>query len=455
MYVEVLYACPLNAPTDSTHFRVLVTFMTPLYMHHCRKWSFCRPFILAGGLKSLVAQMPQENLHMRGQVVEVLVRMTDEDMHEWHDKPQDAGDLALMHCMLDLTSTPLFQHIESNYRASYPGGSLMCIQLFAFLCSFIRRHYCKDNVLRLSPNLLSLLLSWSTKGDAEDAERNFAKQLYEDFSRFEPAVKAEIPAPPAAQSAASTSGRAEAEGSLRTEDEGWRVSTDRTVINSGEAVTPVEAWKRKGNALFAKGSDTEAIECYSCALDEPVPIEHLHTASADREALHCNRAACYLRRGMKLRDGGGSGRRMPDKGGELAGVDPAEAGKELNLRAALNDCQQALQYNHRNVKALHRQASALQHLGRHEEAKKAALLARESAVGASAKFKPDIDSLLATLGVTQPSPTSVEALRPVAAAAEAKETPKRAVETDRRGEKEVPPSVREHGSQDEDLDELD
>jgi hypothetical protein len=108
---------------------------------------------------------------MRGQVVEVLFRMTDEEMHAWHDKPQDASDLALMHCMLDLTSTPLFQHIESNHHASYPGGSLMCLQLFAFLVSFIRRHYCKDNVLRLSPKLLTLLLSWTTKSDADDGER--------------------------------------------------------------------------------------------------------------------------------------------------------------------------------------------------------------------------------------------------------------------------------------------
>jgi hypothetical protein len=50
LYVEVLGACPLSAPADSTHFRVLVTFMTPLYLHHCRQWSFCRPFILAGGV---------------------------------------------------------------------------------------------------------------------------------------------------------------------------------------------------------------------------------------------------------------------------------------------------------------------------------------------------------------------------------------------------------------------
>ena len=49
-----------------------------------------RPFILAGGLTSLVEMFEHKNLHLRGQAIELFRDLTSEEVFHWHDVKRDA-----------------------------------------------------------------------------------------------------------------------------------------------------------------------------------------------------------------------------------------------------------------------------------------------------------------------------------------------------------------------------
>jgi tetratricopeptide (TPR) repeat protein len=365
-------------PEAGPTFSVQITSMMVLYLRHSHDWSFSTAFILAGGLRTLVDLMVHTNLHLRGQVLETLLKLTDEEFISWHDPPADAKQIQLMSQMLQLTSSPLMKHIEANFTESFPGGSMLCLQLFAFFASFMRKQYCKDNVLRLSVQLLDLLKRWSESNDKEQHEQDFAKRLYDDFSRF-----GEAP------SSQDISKKDPVLGEPDTFD--CRVVDDRTVMNSGEYVDPVEALKRRANASYQAGDDTKAIQLYTEALDVPVPMEHLLDAGPRRAVLHCNRAAAYLRRSSYPETFG-----QLDLLGELAGVSMIDDGKELNLKAAVMDCDQSLQYMPNGVKALYRKATALEQLGKACDAYQIALQAHEH-LGSANTLAGEVSKLVGRL----------------------------------------------------------
>jgi tetratricopeptide (TPR) repeat protein len=152
-----------------------------------------------------------------------------------------------------------------------------------------------------------------------------------------------------------------------------------------------EAYKRKGNDAFRRRRFDDAVDAYSAALDAPVSYRRLVTEQPRRATYHCNRAAAYLARGAT--PSGGSEARDTrgllgdaDLGDErlLAGVEGpsgpsssvsssvASVASTLHAKAALMDCDSALELAPSHVKANFRRAQALWRLGRREEALEAA-----------------------------------------------------------------------------------
>ena len=143
-------------------------------------------------------------------------------------------------------------------------------------------------------------------------------------------------------------------------------SFNSTSVNHvGSEMTEQEKWKQSGNEAYKSKDWTSAIECYSKAIDAPVTQEQLLTEGPRRAILHSNRAAAYLARS---KEGPSSSEANDDIAGHLGGCVQGELSREerakLNCKAALMDCDQALDLESGNVKARYRKAQALKGLGK-------------------------------------------------------------------------------------------
>eukprot|EP00941_MAST-03F_sp_MAST-3F-sp1_P000262 g262.t1 len=124
---------------------------------------------------------------------------------DWFLPPRTAMERQLHMKLLSLGRGNFLQLCFSNSKASFPGGSLRCLQLIGFWLSWARRLYCKDECLRVSDDLLNRLKEWSEekrkceekvdndddrnsegskKKGEEESEWKLAEKLYEDFKRF-------------------------------------------------------------------------------------------------------------------------------------------------------------------------------------------------------------------------------------------------------------------------------
>ncbi|XP_055046222.1 zinc finger CCCH domain-containing protein 7A [Misgurnus anguillicaudatus] len=94
----------------------------------------------------------------------------------------------------------------------------------------------------------------------------------------------------------------------------------------------------EGNDVFLEGEWTRSVELYTEALNiaEYAESEDIHISPEIQEKLHANRALSYLNIGLHDQ--------------------------------ALGDCEQALQMNNSNYRALYRKARCLKEMGRHQEA---------------------------------------------------------------------------------------
>ena len=286
-----------------------------------------------------------------------------------------------MRKMFELTQVGIIPKLIANYDSPFPNASYLCLSIFAFYASWLRINFCKDNILQLSQVLLDRLSEWSRRTDVQEEERELAKRLHEDFSRFGPAVAQNTPGSGASS---STSGKNKQEHEM--EEEGdylmYQVKEDRTIVNHVEEKSQAEVWKEKGNAAYKVKDLSLAIECYSKAMDVPVTQEQLLTEGPRRAIFHSNRAAAYLARaraGLGLASSNDYEYVSSDAMGHLEGADlvnssPEERSK-LNYKAALMDCDQALDLESGNVKARYRKAQALRGLERYSEAIDSAITA--------------------------------------------------------------------------------
>ena len=404
LYPALIAGPPPGAPADHPARKTQVAYLGLLYLAHANDWRFVQPFIVAGGLRSLVGMFDHADLRIRGQAVDVFHRATSEDAFPWHEAPRpNTSDEAAHRAMLELASGPVARKLLDNRERSYPGGAFQCLRVFAFYVSWLRRRHSRGNVLRLGPEVLAILDEWSRRDapDASEEERSLAGRLRDDFARFEGASDGDD----ATDVAGSVEGRATAgsvEGRVGSVEDGsgrGKKESDPTTIDAPEenasaedaSVDAGEAYKRKGNDAFRRRRFDDAVDAYSAALDAPVSYQRLVTEQPRRATYHCNRAAAYLARGAT--PSGGSEARDTrgllgdaDLGDErlLAGVEGpsgpsssvsssvASVASTLHAKAALMDCDSALELAPSHVKANFRRAQALWRLGRREEALEAA-----------------------------------------------------------------------------------
>ena len=421
LYPALLADPPPGAPEDHPQFRCQVTYLMSLYLCHSKRWAFAKGFILAGGLRALVGMCAHPNLHLRGQAMETLGALTREELYPWHDPPAagSSSDAALHARMLELARTPLVPNLVLNYDAPFPGASSLALRTLAFFASYLRLRHCPNNVLRLSDDLLATLTRWSTRDDehVSDDERQLAKTLLEDFGKFADVADAPtLNGPDAARAAAELAQRQGAdvldvevgvsnpEAARDADPDGAVVVADRTVVMTGSKSTinaadsssnardrldpndadTGDAHRRRGNDAFAQKRWSAAIEHYTRAIDAPVSYARLFDEAPRRAAYHANRAAAYLARGNS--PGGGHG--QFDACGHLEnhawtdgddGDGAVATAAALNAKAALLDCDAALEMSPGHVKAKFRKAQALWRLARVGEARTCAMSALHGA----------------------------------------------------------------------------
>ena len=421
LYPALLADPPPGAPEDHPQFRCQVTYLMSLYLCHSKRWAFAKGFILAGGLRALVGMCAHPNLHLRGQAMETLGALTREELYPWHEPPVagSSSDAALHARMLELARTPLVPNLVLNYDAPFPGASSLALRTLAFFASYLRLRHCPNNVLRLSDDLLATLTRWSTRDDehVSDDERQLAKTLLEDFGKFADVADAPtLNGPDAARAAAELAQRQGAdvldvevgvsnpEAARDADPDGAVVVADRTVVMTGSKSTinaadsssnardrldpndadTGDAHRRRGNDAFAQKRWSAAIEHYTRAIDAPVSYARLFDEAPRRAAYHANRAAAYLARGNS--PGGGHG--QFDACGHLEnhawtdgddGDGAVAAAAALNAKAALLDCDAALEMSPGHVKAKFRKAQALWRLARVGEARTCAMSALHGA----------------------------------------------------------------------------
>lgn len=420
LYPALLADPPPGAPEDHPQFRCQVTYLMSLYLCHSKRWAFAKGFILAGGLRALVGMCAHPNLHLRGQAMETLGALTREELYPWHEPPAagSSSDAALHARMLELARTPLVPNLVLNYDAPFPGASSLALRTLAFFASYLRLRHCPNNVLRLSDDLLATLTRWSTRDDehVSDDERTLAKTLLEDFGKFADVADAPtLNGPDAARAAAELAQRQGADvldvevgvsnpGAAGDADpDGAVVVADRTVVMTGSKSTinaadssatrdrldpndadTGDAHRRRGNDAFAQKRWSAAIEHYTRAIDAPVSYARLFDEAPRRAAYHANRAAAYLARGNS--PGGGYG--QFDACGHLEnhawtdgddGDGAVATAAALNAKAALLDCDAALEMSPGHVKAKFRKAQALWRLARVGEARTCAMSALHGA----------------------------------------------------------------------------
>jgi hypothetical protein len=249
-----------------------------------------REFILSDGLVTLVDLFKHENLYLRSQAMDIFMAITapeNKDGFDWFSPPKDAADAKLHSAMLTLTQHKNFiKDLLDNYEHTFPGGSFYALQILAFFMSWVRILYCKDQKLQLSQAILDKLKAWSERdGDVEE-EREMAKKVYEDFSRLPAAdsdsLQVNLEQKAVAEAQAAHQQRAE------TGEEAHKAAW--------------EAHKAKGNAAFKEGSWNQAVECYTDALKEMLPVELQSKVCAP---VYGNRAFAYLKKYGEYKDSKG------------------------------------------------------------------------------------------------------------------------------------------------------
>ena len=108
LYPMLIASPPPGAPKDHPAARCQVTYLMALYLHHAKRWTFVKPFVLAGGLRATADLLVHPNLHLRGQAMEAFGLMTSESLFPWHDPPRPGtSDVAVHQRVLELARSPL------------------------------------------------------------------------------------------------------------------------------------------------------------------------------------------------------------------------------------------------------------------------------------------------------------------------------------------------------------
>eukprot|EP01038_Epipyxis_sp_PR26KG_P006445 gene6445-8866_t len=162
-----------------------------IYLVHRRNTSFVKEFILSDGIGCLASMVNDKNLFYRGQILEILLTMTDCDSYDWFKPAVSYADKLLHSKLLKLVDHPTFLfNLISNRTGSYPGGSFRALQLLAFWLSWVRALYTSNHILSLSDKIITELSLWSQEEHENDNQNDshkseeeikLAKTLLDDF----------------------------------------------------------------------------------------------------------------------------------------------------------------------------------------------------------------------------------------------------------------------------------
>ncbi len=269
---------PKGAPKDHPQARVQIPFLSVFYLVHVKVWRFTRQFIACGGLRGLVPLIVSENPYVRSQAIDSFMTITSgcpDASFDWFEVPKDHATKVIHQRLFDLTNTDFLKNVLSNYDnssgKSFPGASAWCLQILAFWLSWMRKLYCKDNMLRLSRELLDMLQRWSVRTDIAGEELELAKKLFEDFDRFPAAedvsghhVKPNVTMTtnPEAKTSRATTESSKAKGNSKGSGERVIISEVEEVEEDGvqksSAELALEA-KEKGNRCYANKNYDVAI----------------------------------------------------------------------------------------------------------------------------------------------------------------------------------------------------
>ncbi|KAG8467777.1 hypothetical protein KFE25_006829 [Diacronema lutheri] len=175
---------PPGCPPEHPLSKIQPLFMGMLYMVHREDERLMRAFVVrAGGLRTLVGLLADDNVYIVSQALDTLYSLTG--LFDWHADPP--SDRPLLQCMADLAHADVgfVRALEGCFENRFPGCSFRALTILAFWLGLIRFFFCKGRVLRLGPDVLDLLHRWSVRRDGvgED-ELKLACALHDDFARF-------------------------------------------------------------------------------------------------------------------------------------------------------------------------------------------------------------------------------------------------------------------------------
>ncbi|KAK2956474.1 hypothetical protein BLNAU_8528 [Blattamonas nauphoetae] len=277
-----------------------IPFLSVLYLFHSFSWDHVLPFVLAGGLRVLVNIFSHPNDMIQGQAFETFLHISSEQVYDWFNAksepvPASPQDHLALTKMRDLSSTDILEVLvkKSGTRVSWPA-----LQILAFWMSFMRARFTPDGILYVGPEIVSAFKNWVPGPESdEEPELHLAKQLFEDFSRFErkdereeqrKKEKEEFERKKAEKEKKELEERLKnvdeypylkmTEEKRKEEEERKRMASEegKTIEETPQPALPPldtmnqtpQALKAEGNKFFQRGEYQQAMSLYSAALEQ-------------------------------------------------------------------------------------------------------------------------------------------------------------------------------------------
>lgn len=184
--------------------------------------------------------------------------------------------------------------------------------------------------MNLSKKLLESIKEWSEKEGKEEEEKELAKKLYDDFSRF-PIAEEE-----STNNNNTNSLNYESTIDLKSEEE--KVEKEKK--------ENAESAKEKGNELYGNKNYKEAINQYTKAIEfDSSKYKYIYFFKFNSGSYYANRAMCYLKLAEKE---------------DFNKLTKENKNKCLELfQKCINDCDEALRYDKNHLKSYYRKAFCL------------------------------------------------------------------------------------------------
>jgi len=345
LYPRLVCSPPPGAPPEHPQARLQGLCLTLLSLVHKHDKDFVFDFVLNDGVLALAQLVSHTDLSIRARALESLISVTSSEDLDWFKAPPGPRQQRIHPHLLKVTQFDFVGELLRNADDSYPGGGFQALQIVGFYLSWLRLFYCKDNILRVSRDILGPLHAWSQRSDLVSDEQTLAKQLYDDFKRFP---------------AEDNDDQAQRGSELLVDQRAVEDATVLAETSLAEEAKPLEgaaqtlSLRAQGNACFAEKKYEEAVELYTSAVSQ---IDG--TSSKDEAKLFGNIAATHM---------------------ELwRSTACDDAGRQFHLNKCVEFARKAALLDYSYAKARYRLAQALLELRRFDEAEEEIERGREVA----------------------------------------------------------------------------